>query len=241
GTFSNFVGRTLTGGTYFVSGTFKFTNADIQTNAAAIVLDGPASAIVNQNNVNALANFTTNSANGDFTIQNGRDFTTGGTFQNAGSVTVGPGSTFHAAGSYTQISGVTTLNDSSLAATGTVDLQGGVLTGSGTIAADVRNAAVLEVGLAGSAGYLVVSGNYVQTAAGTLNMEIGGLAPGSDYDVLSVQGTATLDGTLNLSLLNGYVPNPDDVFALLTSNGLSGDFATINGLDFGGGAFSPFH
>src|SRR5262249_60177777 len=97
---------------------------------AAIVLDGPASAIVNQNNVNALANFTTNSANGDFTIQNGRDFTTGGSFQNAGSVTVGPGSTFHAAGSYIQISGVTHLHDSPLDATGTVDLQGSGLTGS---------------------------------------------------------------------------------------------------------------
>ena len=39
-------------------GTVMFTGADIQTNAATIVLDGPAARIVDQSNSDALANFT---------------------------------------------------------------------------------------------------------------------------------------------------------------------------------------
>ncbi len=37
--------KTLTGGTYIVSATLQFTNADVVTNAATIVLDGPAAEV----------------------------------------------------------------------------------------------------------------------------------------------------------------------------------------------------
>src|SRR5271157_570589 len=43
GAFSNFSGSTLTGGTYLVTGTLQFNNANIATNAATIVLNGTAS------------------------------------------------------------------------------------------------------------------------------------------------------------------------------------------------------
>ena len=84
GSFTNFAGTTLTGGTYVVTGTLKFTNANIVTNAATIVLDGAASQIINQSNADALANFATNAAAGRFTLQNGRNFTTVDGFTNAG-------------------------------------------------------------------------------------------------------------------------------------------------------------
>ena len=57
--------KTLTGGTYDLEGTLKFVGADIHTNAAAVLLDGPSSAIVSDTGANGLAGFATNSAAAD--------------------------------------------------------------------------------------------------------------------------------------------------------------------------------
>src|SRR5262249_50293593 len=96
GPFTNFADTVLTGGTYQISGILKFASADIVTNAANLVLDGPAAQIVNQSDGNGLANFATNAAAGRFTVQNGRTFTTAaaGAFTNAGTLVVGAGSSF---------------------------------------------------------------------------------------------------------------------------------------------------
>ncbi len=107
GTFSNFADGTLTGGTYVVGGTLKFAGADIQTNAAALVLDGAASQVVDQAGANGLANFTTNRAAGSFTLQNGRNLTTPGGFTNDGRLTIGAGSTLTVSGNLTNVAGTT--------------------------------------------------------------------------------------------------------------------------------------
>lgn len=93
---TNFSGTTLTGGAYQVLGTMRLPAAtDIITNAATILLDGAGSQLLaGAVAVNALANFATNAAAGNFTIQNGRNFTTTGDFTNAGMLTVGMSSTF---------------------------------------------------------------------------------------------------------------------------------------------------
>src|SRR5262249_8808764 len=205
----------------------QFTGADIHTNAATIVLDGPASQIVNwQSGANALANFAANAAEGAFTIQSGRSVTTAGAFSNAGNVTVGAGSTFTAAGGYTQTDGRTTLGGGALVAA-LVDVQGGVLDGSGSIAGDVRNAGRLSVGGTGAAGSLDIHGSYEQTVAGLLDIEIGGLTPGAEHDYLHVDGTAALDGALNIALINDFVPDAGDLFTFLSFNRVAGDFAAI--------------
>jgi T5SS/PEP-CTERM-associated repeat protein len=65
---------------------------------------------------------------------------------------------------------------------------------------------------------------------GTLDIEIGGSMPGSDYDQLNHNvgdGTAQLDGTLNVSLLNGFMPQAGDMFDILTATGrINGTFAS---------------
>src|SRR5262249_46587864 len=48
-----------------------------------------------------------------------------------------------------------------------------------------------------------------------------------------VTGTVTLNGSLNVSTLNGFLPNFGDFFDVLTFQARSGDFATYNGLDLG--------
>ncbi len=74
---------------YVVAGTLRFTGADIVTNAANITLSGTSSAIVDQNNSNALALFTTNASAGKFTLSGSQNLlTSAGSFTNAGSTPV---------------------------------------------------------------------------------------------------------------------------------------------------------
>ena len=123
-------------------------------------------------------------------------------------------------------------------------LAGGI-SGSGTVGGDLDNSGA-TVAPGNSSGVLAVDGNYTQGSGGTLAMEIEGLAgPGEGgHDQLAVVGTASLDGTLDVTPVGGYadptVRGTSDSFTLLTSTGLSGTFATVNydgaALDSGGHA-----
>lgn len=57
-----------------------------------------------------------------------------------------------------------------------------------------------------SPGTLNVTGNYTETAAAALNVEIGGLVAGTDFAQLKATTQATLAGTLNISVINGFTP-----------------------------------
>ena len=78
----------------------------------------------------------------------------------------------------------------------------GTLKGTGTVQGDVVNAGTVAPG--NSPGFLNVTGNYTQTSTGVLELEIAGRNPNTpEYDRLRVTGSATLDGTVRVSLLNG--------------------------------------
>ena len=238
GTFSNFSGTTLTGGTYLVSGTgqFEFAGANIVTNAATIVLDGASSEIINTSNGNALAGFTTNAAGGQFTVQDRGSFTTAGALNNAGGITVSGGSTLTVAEAFTQSGGSTALAGGTLTSTtSTVTLTGGLLGGTGTVKGNVSNTGVpISPGATGSVGTLTIQGNYTQGAGGSLNVAIGGPGAGVGYDQLVVTGSASLGGTINISTINGYVPTVGTSFQVLTFASKTGDFQTYNGLYISG-------
>ena len=233
GSLTNFASNTLTGGTYHITGIFRFPNAAINTNNATVILNGSGSQIVNQSNINALSGLSANGTSGDLTIQNGRNFTTSGVFTNNGNLTVGASSTFTAGGNYTQTSGVSTLSGGTLAANNTVDIQNGTLGGDGTVNAAVINAA--EVAPGASPGSLSVNGDYTQDASGVLSVELAGLNPASEFDQLTISSTATLDGTLDVSLTDGFVPSTGDIFTPVTFSTRNGEFAAVNSPDVGAG------
>ena len=52
--------------------------------------------------------------------------------------------------------------------------------------------------------------------------------PGPNYDQLVVGGNASLAGTLELLLINGFVPQPGDQFQILTCASQTGAFSQIN-------------
>jgi Ca2+-binding RTX toxin-like protein len=127
---------------------------------------------------------------------------------------------------YTQAGGTTTIEGGGtiLSPGDTFNLQGGTLTGSGTIDANLVNAARVAPGR--SPGFIDITGDYTQTAAGVLSVEIAGRDPNvPQYDRLRVTGTATLDGTLHVDLLDGFQPTPGDEFVFVTSAGRTGQFA----------------
>ncbi len=138
---------------------------------------------------------------------------------------------------YTQTAGSTVLKGGALSifAPNAIDIEGGTLSGSGTITGNVINNATLKPGA--SPGMINLTGNYVQGASGVLNMEIAGAAPGTGYSQMNISGSATLDGTLNITL--GFTPSNGESFVLLTYASETGNFATINGLNQGGVTFQP--
>jgi hypothetical protein len=108
---------------------------------------------------------------------------------------------------------------------GAVNVQGGTLSGPGTVNANLSNAA--EVDLGAATGTLSVRGNYTQSAAGALAIKVGGTAAGS-YDQFNVGGAANLDGALNVSLTNGFIPLAGQHFHVLTFASVNNGFAAVH-------------
>jgi membrane-associated phospholipid phosphatase len=91
----------------------------------------------------------------------------------------------------------------------------------------ITNSGLVSPGGDGSPGKVTITGTYAQTSAGTLNIDVGGPAAGSQFDQLVVTGAATLDGTVNISLINGYAPAPGTTFQFLSYASHTGSFATV--------------
>lgn len=177
-----------------------------------------------------LANLITN--NGTFEKTGGSGSSDiGPDFDNYG-ILLAQSGTMTFPGYLTQFSGSTTLGPGSIAAPNySFDIIGGVLQGAGSVVGDVQNAAQVAPGGASATGAITITGNYTQSSGGDLAIEIGGAA---SYDKLTVTGTATLDGTLDVTLINGFTPNNGDVFPILGFAARSGDFAVKNLPTFNG-------
>lgn len=97
-----------------------------------------------------------------------------------------------------------------------------------------------------------LTGSYVQTEAGILDLEIGGTSPGIDYSQLFVDGIAQVDGTVNITFVDDFVPSATDSFDLIRTTflfdtsrvdvnilNLPSDLATQARLDYGILRFVP--
>ncbi|MBB6183258.1 autotransporter-associated beta strand repeat-containing protein [Oleiagrimonas soli] len=103
---------------------------------------------------------------------------------------------------------------------------GGTLRGHGTVEGNVGiDGGVMMPG--GSIGVFTVAGNYVQSSAGTLNLEITpDTTAGMGYSQLQVGGSASLDGNLVVTLDTGMYLANTSYDLVHAAGGVNGTFAT---------------
>jgi hypothetical protein len=165
------------------------------------------------------------SGNGDISIDIGGGTVRGGSGTGAGvNIDGGVNNTLTNAGNISALSGMAiiggvgneTVNNNGII-TGTVDLGAGVNAfynnpgatfNPGTVVNleagnALTNEGTLEIGGSGAVVDMILNGDYVQAAAGLLEIEIGGFTPGT-FDFIDITDTADLAGSINFSFLPDY-------------------------------------
>ncbi len=139
-------------------------------------------------------------------------------FTNTGNLTVGGDSTLDVS------SRTETINVPSDTTNAGLFVDGGTLSGSGTIAGGVyMPSGILKPGDAdGQAGLLSITGDFnmddpnvlIEDAVTTI--ELGGYTRGTEYDSFSATGDFFGQGELHATLINGFLPNISDEFVIAT-------------------------
>ncbi len=155
------------------------------------------------------------------------------TFDNQGTLQVDASSTLNVAG-YTQTAG-TTLVNGTLSSNSTLNIQGGVIGGVGTVAANVNNGGATVPGDGASTGIFNIIGNDTQGDTSAINIRIAGRMVGTQFDQFNISGAISLNGTLAITALDGFRPATGDTFIVMNFGSSSGAFASITGLDLGSG------
>jgi hypothetical protein len=123
----------------------------------------------------------------------------------------------------------------SLTNNGTIDLDGGNLellgdvSGAGEITGPGTTTIRGDFHPGDSAAQVDFGGNVEFVGSGVdLVIEIGGTSPGTEFDVLSIDGAAALAGRLRVRFLgegdDAFAPQADDVFQIITAAEITGSF-----------------
>lgn len=98
---------------------------------------------------------------------------------------------------------------------------------------------ILAPGGSATPGKIAITGGYVQTAGGTLAVDIGGTTVantytnlGAYYDTVAVSGSGSVAGLITANLINGYTPSATSAFTVLSAAG--GLVASPGNLGFAG-------
>ncbi|MBA5874359.1 MAG: PEP-CTERM sorting domain-containing protein [Nitrospira sp. CR1.2] len=248
------------GGTTHIDGTFQVGGAKVE-NAGSMTVGSTGAYHQTFNKFVPVVSTTVNSgtfANAGSTVIDAGTFTNHGTVTNSGTWQIAPNGTgtfvnhgstvntgtFEVAaagqvtgtGSYVQnAAAAQTIVNGTFAHT--IALQAGVLSGVGTVSGTVTNTGgVIQPGTFAQSSVLTLA-NYVQGPSGRLDLKLGGLLAGSQYDVLRLTGSGIFGGSLSLRLINGFTPGLGHRFDLLTcSLGCSG---ANGGSLFSGGVSLP--
>ena len=94
---------------------------------------------------------------------------------------------------------------------------GGVLPNTGTLILGPNNSS------------FTVTGDYSQGSGGVLEIVLGANYPNPSFHHMNVTGSASLAGTLDVKLANGYVPAPGQMFEIIHAGAINGGFVTVNG------------
>ena len=116
---------------------------------------------------------------------------------------------------------VKTVNATQISGAASPTVQGTLLNPGATVAP----------GDLGTSGVISITGNYAQTNSGVLAIDLGGTSQatgfqsgGSAYDVLVVSGTATLGGTLAVTIGTNFIPLYGDTYYVVGAGNIFGAF-----------------
>ena len=97
---------------------------------------------------------------------------------------------------------------------GTLDLDGG-LASFRLASTDVLNSGAVITSPTAAPGTITIEGDYTQTA-GTLRLDLAGTAAGIEHDHVQIDTILRGGGTLAVRLIDGFAPEPGDIFDLLS-------------------------
>ena len=227
-------GGTLRGRTLINFGVFAWNAGYLSTGLGSVLSNAPSGTVVIHNEVGGSLYSANNPPRG--TIANAGlmqklgvgsvmtyfdDF-----FVNYGTLEV-QGGWFRCLQPYTNVAGQTRLfAGSTFEPRSTCQVTGGSLTGDGLVVGNVVNSGTVSPGL--PLGQLTINGNYTQTVAGVMMIELSGTTTNL-YDRLQITGaghSASLAGTVRAALVNSFMPVPNDVFTCVSGT-RSGVFASF--------------
>jgi len=146
-------------------------------------------------------------------------------------------------GTYVQDAGLTNVN-TLLDVSQNVSIEGGVLSGNGTVRANNGNGTVTvsdggAIAAGNTPGTLIIDGDFVQTATGATEVELFGFNTGIDHDFFDISGSATLAGVLDILLDATFattlaIGNEFEIMA--ADDGIFGFYQTLT-VNFAGFAF----
>jgi hypothetical protein len=224
---------TLTGGTLDGAGSVTIPSGGTFTQtggslAGAVNLTIQNSGTLNWQNGEQQGSGTTLVASGATAEVDGgalgdtRQFTNAGTLTQGGDI-AGEGGSVTNSGTWTINGDYSYFQNSSspepFTNTGTVTKAAG--TGTSTLGTELGNNGTLFI------QYGTISTNtYTQHAGGTVQLELRSTTPATGFGLLTVNGTASIDGTLALTIVGGTPPSGSS-YPFLSAGTLSGTFATI--------------
>lgn len=179
----------------------SFENAGTLNNHGHLANNGSLTNSGTLTNAGSISNYGT--------LTNSRDLTNDG-----GLVATFDGAVFNNSGKYAQLAGVTTVNGLFSSAS-TVEVDGGILGGTGTLQGNVLMNATMAPG--DYLGAFHIQGNYTQTKGSIFDVQLAGLQPGVEYDQLLISGLALINGgTLRVALADGFTVQAGESFVLMT-------------------------
>ena len=99
----------------------------------------------------------------------------------------------------------------------------------GTVIGDVENNDYLLPAVGSGTDEFYINGDFTQSSSGMLRVRLSGNMPITDFDRLRLTGHATLGGTLQVLLIDGFTPDIGDSFrVVIHSGGHTGEFDTVS-------------
>ena len=216
-------------GTFINNNTFSFSYLGVSNRSGATLTNSTGATMAL--GLLTFSNSGTFNNNGTYSMTQGSGLasfanTSTGTITNTGTMTIGTSVPATNAGTITNQASSTFTNNGTLSGAGTFT-NNGTYKGSGTFSGSLfTNPNGSFVAPGNSPGCHTFSNGY--TNSGTLQIELGGTTVCTQYDRLNITGTATLGGTLDVSLINSYTGSNGHQLTIINATTLSGTFSTVN-------------